>query len=70
MISTNLDLRIKLEREPDGAWVKATDIGLIVARGGWTHAVAQKKPTNIPRSEKKTYPHKVLHRYTRLGQQA
>ena len=60
MISTNLDLRIKLEREPDGAWVKATDIGLIVARGVWPRAVPKTSYIDIPGSDSKLDLSEVL----------
>lgn len=60
MISTNLDLRIKLEREPDGAWVKATDIGLIVARGVWPRAVPKTSYIDIPGSDGKLDLSEVL----------
>ena len=60
MISTNLDLRIKLESEPDGAWVKATDIGLIVARGVWPRAVPKTSYIDIPGSDGKLDLSEVL----------
>ena len=60
MISTNLDLRMKLESEPDGAWVKATDIGLIVARGVWPRAVPKTSYIDIPGSDGKLDLSEVL----------
>ena len=59
-ISTNLDLRMKLESEPDGAWVKATDIGLIVARGVWPRAEPKTSYIDIPGSDGKLDLSEVL----------